>query len=301
VFCLAASLAACGKGLARSPRRSHGIELTYRSGPVMGGRTTSYAIFWVPPGHILDPRGDQRFEQIVERYLRDVGGTRYYGILTQYSHASDGSAVFDGPILNASALGGVWIDRRAYPGGGGKDHPLHLADVQDEIKRAIRVNHWRGGLQHEFFVLLASNAYACDLEGYCTYGLPYTDYTWCGLHYFFPAFNQPVIYGVVADAALTNCSLDPYIGFGTPDDDPVADAVLPILSHEQFEMVSDPMFNGWSVQKRLPSEEAFPEMADLCFRAWTEPDRRHATVYLHGRPYQLPDEWSNGARGCTTS
>src|SRR5579872_1116389 len=99
---LAAAVLSLGAMLA-APALSGAAPPTvgYHGGPVMR-RSTTYAIFWLPAGTHFEPAGsDTRYENRVRSFLRDVGDTSYYNILTEYSK-NRGAIVRGGPIENAS-------------------------------------------------------------------------------------------------------------------------------------------------------------------------------------------------------
>jgi hypothetical protein len=77
-------------------------RLVYRGGEVMS-TTRTYAIFWLPPHFHFEPHGDDnRFRQLIEQFLQDVGGTPFYNVLTQYSRGPGAKLVVDGPMTDLS-------------------------------------------------------------------------------------------------------------------------------------------------------------------------------------------------------
>src|SRR5262249_17306183 len=80
----------------------------YHGGPVMHSYN-AYLIFWLPRSYTYEPGGgsDTHFQALMQRYFRDIGGSSFYGMLTQYWD-------FEGQIQNQATLGGTWIDTTPY-------------------------------------------------------------------------------------------------------------------------------------------------------------------------------------------
>src|SRR5262249_52990646 len=57
----------------------------YHGGPVMH-TSNAYLIFWLPKGYTYEPVGgsNAHFQALMQRYFRDIGGSSFYGLLTQY-------------------------------------------------------------------------------------------------------------------------------------------------------------------------------------------------------------------------
>ena len=55
-------------------------NVTYHGGPVMAGEMQVYAIFWEPAGSSVSPR----YNHLLRRYFRDVGGSGLYANNRQY-------------------------------------------------------------------------------------------------------------------------------------------------------------------------------------------------------------------------
>lgn len=110
-----------------------GSDATVRT---QGGRvlhsTTTYAIYWKQvdqsalgqtfyfeaprcygPGCLGSYGTDKNYEDRTGTFLQDVGGTAWYGTLSQYwDRDLNGQQV---PIFNESQLGGTWEDNSDYP------------------------------------------------------------------------------------------------------------------------------------------------------------------------------------------
>ena len=81
-------------------------NLKYYGGQVMVAGSTTYAIYWVPAGHSVDPN----YESLINRYFSDIGGSSFFKIVTQY-YQNPGKK----HIVNHSALGGFVVDTTPYP------------------------------------------------------------------------------------------------------------------------------------------------------------------------------------------
>ena len=273
--------------------------LAYLQGTVMP-RSETYAVFWLPSGSHFEPGGqDERYESLIERYFRNVGGTSFYNILTQYSRDGHGHVVYDGPIRNSSRLAGVFGDIRKYPHPGTRKSPLTLDDVLHELERDMSREHWVASDDRMFFMFTAGGAEICDSsdEESCTFPAQYSDSTWCGLHESYPN-GRVILYAVIPDVVTTGCDPIPPNAVVSPNHDPYADSVLTVVSHEQFETVTDPVLNGWTATINVQSEEPYPEIADLCVGHFGAVAPDGSNVRLHGHPYLLQEEWSNSDGRC---
>src|SRR5205823_5602028 len=74
-------------------------NMTYHNGPIMQ-TVTAYAIYWTPNSLI-----PVAYQNLLNRYFTDVGGSSYYNILYQYFQSTPAAA-----IRNQSAFGGAWVD-----------------------------------------------------------------------------------------------------------------------------------------------------------------------------------------------
>ena len=97
----------------------HCTPFRYHTGDVVN-RLTAYLVFWLPSGYTFEPNGSSsRYEQLMEQYFQDVGGTSFYNILTQYYDA------LGGPIQNSVTLGGVVCGYAPVSPGGHGEPPAH--------------------------------------------------------------------------------------------------------------------------------------------------------------------------------
>jgi hypothetical protein len=131
-----------------SPAAS-GNNLNYGGGPVMGGTTNVYAIFWEPTGSV-----SANYNSLIERYFNDVGGTQLYNNNTQYTDSV-------GNVPSNTQLAGTWVDTSAYP-----ESPLLDSDIQNEVTNAQNANGWSSSIDNIFFVFLEQNQDLCFDSSY---------------------------------------------------------------------------------------------------------------------------------------
>ncbi|HLZ20501.1 MAG TPA: hypothetical protein VKQ30_00040 [Ktedonobacterales bacterium] len=262
---------------------------TYHSGDVMHS-FTAYVIFWLPPGFAFEPGGNNgRFESLVKRYFRDVGGTPFFALLTQYWDKN-------GPISGAANLGGAYVDTTPYLHAGTRADPLYDSDIQAAINRSIQVNGWTDDLAHEFFVITGYGVAECETptsSSSCTYQGSESGY--CGYHGSLGGHNEDATYAYIADNA--DCANLPSFGqYPSPNHDQIADGELSTISHEQFEAITDPLNGGW-----YDGNPYTGEMGDKCNTDYGTIRSDGSNVTLSGHPYILQAEWSNAAGSCALS
>lgn len=295
-------------------------DLRYRGGPVVPS-SISYVIFWRPKGFRFEPRGnDSRYMALMQRYLSDVGGTPFFNILTQYSYGPSGTPttardvlrhrvyarlVPDGPIQNTTHLGGVYLDTTPYPRAGTKADPIRYPDFLSEVLRAMRTERWTAGITHIFYLFTAGGPRACFVGK--TQCLPSQG---CATHVSYGPSRAPIIVDVMADvAAYRPCRSQETTGkyaYRSVNHDTLADFEVTILSHEQFETITDPLdgnsvtpvaTNGW--YDKNPSSG---EIADKCESILDPILSVHLdNVKLHAHRYHVQEEWSNVDHNCVTA
>ncbi|HZT96878.1 MAG TPA: hypothetical protein VFB34_08580, partial [Chloroflexota bacterium] len=347
-----------GGGQSAAPSQGSSNNLSYFGGPIVH-KIHNYVIFWLPQaGTTTGPDGnscplpatasynyepstptntygsgsDWNYEQILEQYFRDLQGSSFYNLLGQYADRSTGA------INNVESLGGVWSDPCGYTStptpaatalpGGTAANPVYDYDIQQEVLRAIKINHWPEGLGNQYYVYLGFSAAtcfnpstsnpsgaACDISGvppaFCAYHGDFTD----------PNNGNTVLYANMTDGGLETayaCYSAP-IGSGTSPahtvpvqggkpgqttqvHDFVADAEVSITSHEQFETDTDSMV-GTAAAYAPPLgwyDEANGEIGDKCAYTYgnVAPDGSNISLQ-NGDHYIVQQEYSNWANGCS--
>jgi hypothetical protein len=145
IIVLAATLALTGAPAKAEPVPT-AATIQFQGGTVM--QTVSvFLVFWLPGypnGVVLDstvPGGFGNFFSLTEQFFRDIGGSPYFNIVTQYAGTCQASPI--NPICvttnspQSVQFGGVWVDAEPYPNNrGSAANPLQDSDIRDEIIRA---------------------------------------------------------------------------------------------------------------------------------------------------------------------
>jgi hypothetical protein len=253
--------------------------LLYHGGLVDRIGSKTFAIYWQPAGSYMSAG----YESLTQRYFRDVGGSPFYGIASQYS---DGG----GNIANISTVGGAWQDTSPYP-----SSTLGDADVENELLKAINANGWPVfGTDSEFFLFTASG------ESVCTGGECFLT-SFCAYHNDF-AVTDGVQTGNLRYAMMPYSGANPSACGGeaaqaTPNNDPDADGEINLISHEHLEMVTDPDGTAWYDS----SGSGSGEIGDKCAWTFAPLNAQRADAMLDGNPYTVQQEWSNSLGGCVIS
>lgn len=239
-----------------------GSNLQYGGGPVMGGTTNVYAIFWEPTGNV-----SSTYHTLIERYFNDVGGSGLYHNNTQYTDSS-------GNVPSNTHLAGTWVDNTAYP-----ESPLLDSDIQSEVSHAQSANGWSSSIDNIFFVFTEAGQDICadSAQTQCASN------AFCAYHNY---FGTNTIYAVMPYAASFSCN-----GGQGPNSDQAADETINVTSHEQMEAATDPLLNAWL-------DSSGQEIGDKC--AWTfgTINADGSNVNWNGNPYLVQQEWDNAQSGC---
>lgn len=208
----------------------------------------------------------------IERFFRVVGGTPYYGILTQYG------------VSNATTLGGVYSDL-TNPAVG----TITETAIEAEVRRVQAATGWTGGIGHNFWVITGPGAVPCGPYGDCAY-TSFCGYHWtmsdrAGIETPFAVIPYPE---PACDYAVAGAVSDPNLT-------PAADSAINVISHELFETVTDPGIGfgdyGWY-------DSAGYEIADKCAWIFGPASATGGDVTLHGVGYMLQQEYSNSGSYC---
>jgi hypothetical protein len=181
----------------------------------------------------------------------------------------------------------------AYPQGKGTQaNPLLDSDIQAEVSYWMQARSWVAGPDTMIFVYTAYGVESCfvDLAHGCSFPTTAGN-TYGGYHSYFAANVWQVSYASMPDSAT---HMDIFPGVPTsPNNDIIADNEISITSHEQFEMESDPLQNGW-----FDTTSSSGEIGDKCVRNYVSVNPDGSNVVMNGHPYILQAEWSNYQNGC---
>ena len=172
----ASPAAGASRALGSAPAAPTTSNVTYHAGPVIAGEMQVYAIFWEPRGSFVS----SKFNMLLKRYFRDVGGSGLYANNGQYTDSS-------GQAPTGAELAGTFVDRSPYPA----TPVLQDSDIRNEVTHAMSVKGWQPGITHVFFVYTAANESICfALFGLCS--PPFG--SMCGYHFGFPTTGGVVLY-----------------------------------------------------------------------------------------------------------
>jgi hypothetical protein len=238
-------------------------NMSYHGGPVMGGTSQAYAIFWEPTGSSVSAT----YNSLILRYFGDVGGSGLYHNNTQYKASNN-------TFASGATLGGSWVDTGAYP-----SNKISDAQVQQEVSHAMQVKGWTASATHLFFVFTAKGENICYNSSQCSFT------TFCAYHSY---FSSNTIYAAMpyTGTNLSACGVSK-----SPNGDINADSTINVTSHEQNEAATDPLLNAWY-------DASGNEIGDKC--AWTFGTiaANGSNVTWNGRPYIVQLEWDNLKHAC---
>ncbi len=242
----------------QSGQNGSGQNVVYHGGQVMNGTAKTYAIFWEPKGSKVS----KTYNSLLLRYLNDVGNTKLYHNLVQYTDSK-------GKFPSSSKFGASWVDsQNPYPGS-----VLTDAQIQNEVTHAMQVNGWTASLQHLFIVFTALNENNTSGTAYHA------------------NFNGDTIYAIVPDIFASWH----VIPGASPNHDVDADSSILVTSHEQNEAASDatPYIQlAWVDPQGL-------EIGDKCETFFGHVNADGSNVHWNGHPYIVQGEWDNAITGCT--
>ena len=241
-----------------------GSNLVYGGGPVMGGTTNAYAIFWEPTGNV-----SANYNSLIERYFGDVGGSPLYNNNTQYTDSA-------GNVPSNTVLAGAWVDTSPYP-----ESPLLDSDIQNEVTNAQNANGWSSSIDNIFFVFTEAGQDICFDSSFSQCA----SNTFCAYHNF---FGSDTIYAAMPYAASFSCNP----GSSPNNDD--ADQTINVTSHEQMEAATDPLLNAWT-------DSSGNEIGDKCAWMFGPLDANGGDVVWNGDEYIVQQEWDNNVSGCVLS
>jgi hypothetical protein len=238
-----------------APPQTNGI--LYHGGPVMLGTTNVHFILygnWTGNSAVT----------ILTDFVRNLGGSPYYGINTTYSDR------LDRHVSNAVAFAGSVNDNYS-----------HGTALSDAAVRAIVAATNPTDTNGVYFVLTSADVNATS--GFCT--------QYCGWHTHARINGRDIKYSFVGNPARCIRSCAPQTT--GPNGNAGADGMASILAHELEEAVTDPDLNAWA-------DASGEENADKC--AWTfgtqytAANGARANMRLGARDFLIQQNWVN-ARG----
>ena len=242
-------------GLSDSLAPQRGSAVVSNGGRVLHS-TTTYAIYWKQvdrsglgqtfyyeaprcygPGCLSSYGTDKNYEDRTGTFLQDVGGSAWYGTLSQYwDRDQNGQPV---PIFNESTLGGTWEDNSTTRTSAvaSRRRACNPPTSRAEIGKAIQQNGWTGDArQRVLSVHPGGGPGVCNGTGPCTNAAINGDAadSTTGMTY----NGQEVAYAVIPSPGDT-ASCDATIT--SPSTDLVVDNAINAEAHELIEAVTDPL------------------------------------------------------------
>jgi hypothetical protein len=253
-----------------------GNGINYRGGSVMKWTPTVYLILYGNWGNA----NTNSSWAIFTDWAKNIGTSSYWGINTTYYDKSGNH------VMNSIRFGGTAYDATYSHG-----KSLSEDDIEDIVNDAISNNvlpHDNNGV---YFVLTAADV----TEGkFCSVYCGYHNHTGHWYHpddikYVFIG-NPARCMGGCADGTNQNVS---------PNDNPIADAMVSVMTHELEESVSDPDLDAWSNSNT-------GENGDLCvwnFGATQSlPNGSRYNVTWGNRNFLVQQDWINvNGGGCALS
>jgi hypothetical protein len=285
VLCFLTLQSACSSDTRQggaAPAKSH--RVTYHSGGLLNSPRV-YALFWLPAGYHFDGNsgGDRRYINMATAFLRHVAGSRYLGVLTEYSRPGKS-------ISSQVHVAGIFVDRSAFPHMVTARHPLFDTDLGNEFENVASGKGLGARSTHAnqlFILFLPSRTYMCRFSGQkeCSYqARPKTDIQ-CGFHTYFIDYGP---LAVVTDPKGNDLCF--HSGLSSEVSDPYAASAVETLAHELSESITDPFFDGWH------GRTTGDEIADLCLST----EHSGTKVDLHGQRFYLGKVWTNQAGRCVS-
>lgn len=265
--------------------------VTYHGGPIQVQENV-YLIFWLPTGQHFEPSGnDSNFEALITRYFNDIGGSQFYGILTQYPDTLDGSPT------RTVHLAGAFVDSEPYPAVGNQTSPIFGSQIIGQIQNYIGSGSIPVGIDSVFLVFTAFGINTCQDSGetMCSFATA-ESVGYCAYHSYFGYDNSYVTYAEMGDNSNCEISLSSVGATAYPNNDAIADSEISLVSQEQFDIASDPLLTSW-----YSGSASTGEISDVCAGDYGPVSSTAGNIVINGHDYLVQLEWSNSAGACTLS
>lgn len=240
-----------------------GYGVYYHGGPVMGGVTNIYYIWY---GNWT---GDNA-RTLLTNFAKNIGGSPYFNINTTYGTSSTAivnSVKYAGAAMDNYSLGAVLGD----------------GDIGAIVANAIGAAKLPNDPHGVYFVLTSKDVK--ETSGFCT--------QYCGWHTYETVNGNNVKFAFVGNP-VSQCPRACSEQTTSPNNNEGADAMASVIAHELDESVTDPNLNAWY-------DGAGYENADKC--AWTFGTVSTAAnggkynVILGGTDYLIQQNWVNAQNG----
>jgi hypothetical protein len=310
-------------------------DLLYYGGPIVH-QSAPYLIFWAPIGESIPASSRSLFIRYFTDVAADSGrSSNLYGVLRQY-HDRGGFADYRQTFNSTHQL---IIDRQPYPPRDAAHcpdvvsaYPTCISDKQlnSEVKRLIAAHGLptAGSIATAraagefartvplYFAVLPADVSVCQPDArFCT------NNEMCAYHSVSSDAGNAVLYAAIPMQSFPShwpkiCQIDNHPAVQEPNGN-IADVLVSFLSHEDSEMITDPMFTGWAVNGRTVLQSTSTESGDKCtlsgpfnpvigvdpnaFAPTLGGSPSAGTLYtqvINGHRYYTQSEWSNGDDTC---
>ncbi|HEV2361129.1 MAG TPA: hypothetical protein VGS21_05465, partial [Acidimicrobiales bacterium] len=267
---------------------------------------TDYLLFWSPSGYSAYGSGaTPEYVSGLEQYFKDLahdsgGHQNTDSVSTQYNDATGASVAYK------VTLGGAILDTDAYPASkcpvsSPVTECMSDSQLQTEIEKVSKAHHLKGGLTHEYFLLLPPHVETCFTATAPSYGgcsageVPSSLGVFCAYH------------GNTTISPMLLYADDPYVtGNGGCDDGnhpngPSDGALEGGLSHEHNESITDPIPNdAWTNGAGANQGSEIGDQCDGQMGATlgTAPNGAKYNQVIDGHFYWFQEEWSNQTHSC---
>ncbi len=274
--------------------------LLYSGGPVMATGVTNTIVLW-NPGHLQNGAAtgySAKYSSLAKQWFADQASSPLYANNNQYFQVVGATTTY---IQSNNKPPKVLIDKDAFPTGQ-CTHPhtgancITDANIVSELRHLASLGKVLGGISNEYFVLTPSGEGSCFDTG-CAFP-SYTYY--CAYHSFAtttPTSTTDMVYANMpypTDPGGFNC-YGPS-GQTYPSGDTNADANVNVMSHEQYESVTDPLLNAWK-------DTTGSEIGDVCAWQFGGIFPSGGDLQINGHAYDTQSEGDNhnlalGGTGC---
>lgn len=259
-------------------------DLEYQGGPTVES-AEQHAIFLNPTAQCApntcwgDPIG----------FLHDLAESQFIGVTDPYVSSGAPDRYPDGANYFVPA----------YPPSAGSGMPFTDLDVAIAAY-SIAAQTGSFGFGHIYHLFLVPGQDVCFDSTFSSCYSPDNVNTWtfCGYHSSVSdSAGNVVLYSVEPYQNVPGCNVKP----GTPNGQ-LADSTNNVLSHEEFETITDPQGSAWwnSLDNGIYGSEIADECSFLVFTSTTayfDP----SLVRLNHKLYAAQPEYSNSVHACTTT
>jgi Phosphate-induced protein 1 conserved region len=249
------------------PAQPAGSNLVYRGGEVMTGPLSVYFLWY--------GRSSSSHMSAITTFARNISGSPWFSMVGTFTD-NRGRRISNSFPLVAAAFD----DQYSF------GHDLGQADEQAFIKRSIDSGRLPFDPNGVYVILTAPDVTVPNNGSTCAY------------HRSLGFRGATLKYGVIINPANSRtpagCNL--FRSGPAPNGNAATDWMIHYLGHELVEAVTNPTFDGWSVN----SPQGFAEVVDVCesTRDFDQklPNGAIYTVADSGRYYHLPAVFKNTGR-----